>query len=228
MASPSREKNRALQAGRAALTRRRVVRAATQLFVRDGYLQTTIAGIAAAAGVAVRTVYLSFGSKVEVLVAALDVAIAGDDDPIPVLDRAWARRLIEEPDGVVALGLFATAASEIIERTYPLYAVVQDGAADPELAEVLDRNKRLRFVTHGHVASALADKVGFAADTSAQRAVEMIYTLMSHETYRLLVVEHDWTVADWSAWVEYHLRIDLFPRTADIRDQRPSSSSSSS
>jgi AcrR family transcriptional regulator len=44
-------------------TRHRVVAAAAPLFVRDGYVETTMAGIARAAGVAVQTLYLSFGSK---------------------------------------------------------------------------------------------------------------------------------------------------------------------
>ena len=46
--------------------------------------------IAAAAGVAVPTVELGFGTKARLLKAAIDVAIAGDDEPVPVLDRAWA------------------------------------------------------------------------------------------------------------------------------------------
>jgi AcrR family transcriptional regulator len=62
------------QAERTRATRARIIAAATPLFVRDGYLETTMSGIAKAAGVAVQTLYLSFGSKVAVLEAALDVA----------------------------------------------------------------------------------------------------------------------------------------------------------
>ncbi|MGH3721678.1 MAG: hypothetical protein ACRDRI_23095 [Pseudonocardiaceae bacterium] len=69
-------------------------------------------------------------------------------------------------------------------------------------------------ITHGHVARALADKAGFADELSAQRATEIIYTLMSQENYGLLVVEQNWTVPAWSAWVERHLRRELFPAEA--------------
>ena len=62
------------QAERTRATRARIIAAATPLFVRDGYLETTMSGIAKAAGVAVQTLYLSFGSKVAVLEAALDAA----------------------------------------------------------------------------------------------------------------------------------------------------------
>ncbi len=42
-----------------------------------------IAGIAAAAGVAVDTVYASFGSKSALLAAAKDAAKAGDEEGVP-------------------------------------------------------------------------------------------------------------------------------------------------
>lgn len=211
MATASRSMNRAQQAEKAALTRMRVVAAATELFVRHGYLQTTMADIARRADVAVRTVYLSFGGKVDVLVAALDIAIVGDDEPAPVLERPWFRALVDEPDGVAALRRFTVAAAAIIERVYPLYAVTRDGAADPELAVVLARNKELRFATHSQVTRALAGKPGFSDALTADAAAEIVYAVVSQETYGLLVVERGWSVAAWSAWVERQLCRELFP-----------------
>lgn len=217
----SRTKGKAVRAQKARETRQRIVVAATELFTAEGYLQTTMADIARRAGVAVQTLYLSFGSKVAVLTAALDVAIAGDDEPVPVLERPWFGRLRAEPDGPAALRIFVDAASQIIHRVYPLYAATRDASADPELAEVLDRNKRLRYVTHATVTEELARKPGFAADVSVRQATDSVYTLMSQETYGLLVVEHGWAVADWSAWVERHLLSDLFGSAMRGRPSRP-------
>ena len=73
----------------ARLTRRRILDAARAAFVARGYAGTTVRGIAAGAGVSVPTVELLFGTKAAVLKAAIDVAIVGDDEPVPVLDRAW-------------------------------------------------------------------------------------------------------------------------------------------
>lgn len=209
MPGVSRTKTQLAHAAKAKATRTRVISAAGKLFVRDGYLQTTMADIAAAAGIAVRTVY-GVGSKVEVLAAALDIAIVGDDQPVPVLERAWFRQLVAEPDGITALGIFRDAASQVIERVYPLYAVTRDGSTDPELAEVLHRNKHQRFTTHTHVARALAAKAGFDASVPVERAAQVIYTVMSQETYGLLVVEHGWSVTDWAGWVHQHLLTELF------------------
>ena len=210
MAGTSRTKSQASRAERSRLTRARVVAAATDLFVAQGYLQTTMADIARGADVAVQTLYLSFGSKVAVLSAALDVAIVGDDEPVPVLERAWFTALRETPDGPAALALFVEAAGRIIERVYPLYAVTRDGSTDPELAEVLATNKQLRFVVHSQVARELAGKSGFRPDLTAERAGQVIYTLMSQETYGLLVVEHGWSRHDWADWVRHHLQTELF------------------
>jgi AcrR family transcriptional regulator len=217
MASGSRTKTRAAQAQRARATQARVITAATELFIRDGYLLTTMAGIAQRADVAVRTVYGAFGCKVDVLIAALDVAIVGDDEPVPVLERAWYRQLVAEADGVTALAVFRDAASRVIDRVYPLYAATRDGAADPELAEVLHRNKHQRFLTHTHVARELASKTGFDTTVAVERAAEVIYTLMSQETYGLLVIERGWSVTNWAGWVYHHLLAELFPATTAPR-----------
>src|SRR4051812_39874817 len=78
--------------------RRAVVVAARELFERDGFRSTTIAAIAACAGVSVESVYKGFGSKASVAKAVFDVAIAGDDEPVSVADRPAAQAVRDEPD----------------------------------------------------------------------------------------------------------------------------------
>ena len=57
----------------------------------QGYAGTTMRAVAVAARVSVPTLGLVFGTKAGLLKAAIDVAIAGDDEPVAVLDRGWAR-----------------------------------------------------------------------------------------------------------------------------------------
>src|SRR5512146_1142850 len=52
------------------LTRTVILEAATELFVANGYVATTIERIAAEAGVAPSTVYATFGTKVAILAAS--------------------------------------------------------------------------------------------------------------------------------------------------------------
>src|SRR3954449_3194159 len=88
------ERRRAYRSNRrseqARLTRRRVLDTATAVFLERGFAGATMRVIAGRAGVAVPTVELLFGTKARLLKAAIDVAIAGDDEPVPVLDRGWA------------------------------------------------------------------------------------------------------------------------------------------
>src|SRR5258708_14164440 len=71
-------------------TRQRVLDAATAVFLDRGYGGATLRVGAAGAMVSVATVEALFGTKARLLKAAIDVAIAGDDEPVAVLDRGWA------------------------------------------------------------------------------------------------------------------------------------------
>jgi AcrR family transcriptional regulator len=197
-------KRNAVRTERALATRVRVVEAAGPLFVRDGYLETTMAGIASAAGVAVQTLYLSFGSKMAVLEAALGV---GPEDP----PAECVEQLRAEPDGIPALGRYVAATVALIERKHPLDVVLRAAAADPELAELLGRTRRAVLAQHAQAVDELAEKPGFTDRISLQRATDVIAALLSPETYGLLVVGQGWAPPDWAEWVCRHLAADLFP-----------------
>jgi AcrR family transcriptional regulator len=181
-----------------------VVASATPLFVRDGYVETTMAGIARAAGVAVQTLYLSFGSKAAVLEAALTVE---PDDQ----SNEWLADVRAEPAGPAALRRYVEHAAVEVERRFPLDAVLRAAAADPEPAELLDRTRRGELATHGQAVDELAEKRGFTTDISVESATEIVATLLSHETHGLLVVTQGWPPQDWADWVTHHLTVDLFP-----------------
>lgn len=208
MATGSRTRNRVAHAQRSLATRRKILTAATDCFIQQGYLQTTMADIARTAGVAVQTLYLSYGGKASVLAAALDVAIVGDDEPVPVLDRPWHARFLAAPDARSALAVFVATASETIHRHYPLYAAIRSSAADPEVAELLQRNRSQRYATHSTVVRELAARPDFPRrDVTA--AAQAVYALMSHETYELLVVDQGWSVRRWARWIGAHLEREL-------------------
>lgn len=200
-------RTRAARAERALATRQRVVTSATPLFVRDGYVETTMAGVARAAGVAVQTLYLSFGSKAAVLEAAL--AVEPDDQP-----NEWLADVRAEPAGPAALRRYVEHTAARIERRFPLDAVLRAAAADPEPAELLGRTRRGELAVHGHAVDEFAEKPGFTTEISLQRATEILATVLSHETYGLLVVTQGWPLPDWSDWATHHLAVDLFPPTA--------------
>lgn len=197
-------------------TKARIVEAATRLFCEQGYIDTTMAMVASAADVAVQTLYLSFGSKGAILQAAHDVAVAGDDEPVPVLERAWVSELRAESDGASALALVLANTLQILERVAPIFGVIQAAAADPEVAEQLQQNKARRFATIQPLAEELALKRGFASTLSPDAAADVLYMFLSEEVHRLLVVERQWPTDRWKAWIHEVTVAQLFPNSKSV------------
>ena len=118
----------------AAATRAQILEAAERLFGRDGYVATTMAAVAAEAGVALKTVYLAFDTKPGLLRAIWDLRLRGPVDQ-PVADLPWYREVLEEPDPVRQLQLNARNSRNGKERIGGLLRVIRDAAgADADMA----------------------------------------------------------------------------------------------
>lgn len=198
-------------AARTAATRQKVVVAAAPLLVERGYLDTTMADLAAAAGVAVQTLYLTFGrdgggggGKAAVLRAVWEAG--GPDRP-----AGWVEALRAEPDGPAALTRHVGLTAAAVERRHPLDAVLRAAAADPEPAALRTDVRAAALDAHARAVDELAERPGFTEDLSLQRATDVVATLLAPETYGLLVVEQGWTAPDWADWATAHLVRDLFP-----------------
>src|SRR3954469_11890702 len=85
------------QAARVARTEQAILDAAGQLFLAQGYVSTTLAQVAEHAGVATRTVFVRFGSKVALFRRVVDRALAGDDASIDVAHRPRTQDTVEAP-----------------------------------------------------------------------------------------------------------------------------------
>ena len=210
MATGSRARSRASKAEQAAATRDRIVEAATELFLTEGFLNSTMSAIAKRSGVAVQTLYLAFGSKTAILRATLDAALrAGDAEDIPEQD--WYRAVLEDEDGPAALQRFCVVGGRNVQRAAPLYEVVRAASSDPEVADVLADNKRLRAEGFRAVVDALATRSGFAPDLSNEDALAILYTVFSEDTFLLMVSERGWTPERWMQWCSDTVRPQLFP-----------------
>jgi AcrR family transcriptional regulator len=207
MSTPASRTGRARQR-RSVLTEQRILGAACELFVADGYAGTTMAAVAARAGVAVQSLYLRFGGKLAILAAALDAAIVGDAAPVPLLEREWFARLCDVADGPTALRLFLDEMERLMTRTYPLYEVLL--RIGDEAQAVLASNKAQRHEGLQAVAEALARKPGFTGGTAAHPATDILYGLVSEENYGLLVAERGWSPSAWRDWVTEILKRALF------------------
>jgi AcrR family transcriptional regulator len=200
--SAQREKSRA--------TRRRIREAAERLFVRHGYLSTTIEAVAAEAAVAVQTVYFVFGTKRALLAEVLDVATAGVAGPAPILERPWVDEARHEADPRKAVRLIAHHGCRIVARLAPVYEVVHGAAAaDPDIAALLQRDKQRRLDNQTELVRMLADKGALAPGRDVAWAADVLFALLSHEMHQLLVVDRGWSLDAWEHWLADALTAQL-------------------
>jgi AcrR family transcriptional regulator len=185
---------------RGRVTSARIVAAARRLFLERGYVDTTMAAIASEAGVAVQSLYLSFGSKIGILSACHDVSVVGDDEPVPVLERPWVGELRRAKTAREALAIMLDNTLDIVDRVAPIQAVVRSAAADPEVARLQAGLKDQRLATLRTLAEVVASKKGFG-NLPLGRAADILYTLVSEELHALLVLDRGWDVSEWKNWV---------------------------
>jgi len=190
------------RAEQARATRRRIIERAGQLFLEQGYAATTLDQVAAAAGVAVQTVYFHFGNKRTVLKEVMDVAAVGDDEPVPLLDRPWVQAVRDEPDPRRALGVWLEGSRAIFGRVALLLSVVRDAAgADPEMAEQWRVNEEQRYIAHRSLAELLAGKGdALRPGLTVDEAADVIFALLGPEVYLLLTVVRGWPPTRWQDW----------------------------
>ncbi|MFE9773669.1 TetR/AcrR family transcriptional regulator [Streptomyces sp. NPDC005931] len=202
------------RAEKARRTRQRMLDAAARLFTERGWTRTTVEDVARAAEVGVQTVYFTFGTKRALLKELLDVAIAGDGDPVATLDRPWAREVLTEPDPAGQLALQAAGARRILERAAPVLGVVRGAAdTDAELGDLWRTNREQRHAVQLRFAEALSAKAdGRLRDgLDAASAADIAFTVLGPETYDLLVGVRGWPPARWERWATDSLVRQLLP-----------------
>lgn len=183
-------------------TRTRVLDAALRLFITHGYSGTTIESIAREAKVAVQTIYFKFGNKQTMLKELVDLRVAGDDEPIPTLQRRWVLDAIQAEDPTGQLRHQVAGAREIYERVGELLEVLRNAAvSNGDAAELWERNKEQRLEVQTQLMKALFEKVPLPSGLTMERAIDISYSLLGPEIYHLLVSERGWTSQQWADWV---------------------------
>ncbi|MEV0811040.1 TetR/AcrR family transcriptional regulator [Micromonospora sp. NPDC050200] len=190
------------RAQKAQETRRRILQAALELFMRDGYGATNLQGVADRAEVAVQTIYFVFGNKRALLKELVDVTIAGDDEPVATMNRPWYTGALAADTAQDMLRAYVAGTTSVLERAAPIGRMLQAAAAsDPEVAALWPQDLDPRYVVQQAAAKALAGKPGARADVSAEQAADLLYGLLSPELYLLFVRERGWSSERWQQWV---------------------------
>lgn len=215
MSSPVKPRRRYDASGRRQQARRSrwsMLQAARRLFLEQGYAGTTMAAIAAEAGVSVQSVYKAFGNKAVLLKTVFDVAIAGDDEPVPMPQRAALGRVRDEPDPRRKLALYGEFVAEVSPRHVPIQLLARAAAAsDPEAAGVWDQLRAERLAGMAQFARALHAEGHLRPGVSGEEARDLLWACNSPETYDLLVLQRGWTPRRYGRWLADTLAAALLP-----------------
>ena len=192
--------------------RRAILDAARRMFLERGYAATTVSAIAAAAGVSVETVYKAFGNKPGLVKAVVDVAIVGDDEPVPMLQRDRVRRIEAEGDARRKLALYGEHLAESAPRRVPVELLVRGAAAsDAGAAEVWHQLEAERLAGMAAFARHLEEGEHLRPGVSLEEARDTLWTYNSAEIYELLVMRREWTPQRYGGWVADALAAALLP-----------------
>jgi AcrR family transcriptional regulator len=191
----------------AAQTRRSVLLAARELFARQGYAATSVAAIAAAAGVSVDTVYAAVGRKPEVLLAVHDLEL-GEGDAVPAEERSCVVAVRAAEGAAAKIRTYADALGRLLPRTVPLLDALRAAAADDEGCRRTWEALRERRATNMRLFAADLRATGEVRDDLDDADVAHLVWSMNGPEYFTLVTSRGATPTDYAELVA-----DVWTRT---------------
>lgn len=197
---------------RARARRLAVVLAARDLFERDGYRPTTIAAIAAHAGVSAESVYKGFGTKAALAKEVFDLALAGDDDPVPVAERPAMLAIRDEPDARRKIALFAVGLAQRQARSALVTILIRDGrhvddSLSPVWAKMIDEGLTGMTALGRHLLETgqLRPGLGLA------EVRDVLWNYLAIDHYERLVLSQGWPLERYERWLAEAITSALCP-----------------
>lgn len=195
----------------AAETRGAIAQAAGRLFAERGWGGTGMRDVAEAAGVAVETIYSHFPSKAELLSAAVDAAVVGDTEQVPLAERPQFRALARGPLAVRAAAA-AQLNAEISQRVAPLHRALEHAAeSEAALAARLRADEERRRLTVRQAGELVA------ARALTEVEADGLWALTSVQVHQLLTGLRGWTEEAYAAWLASMLQLLLSKRRVSHR-----------
>jgi AcrR family transcriptional regulator len=179
-----------------------VVLAARDLFERDGFRLTTIAAVAARAGVSAESIYKGFGSKAALAKAVFDITVAGDDEPVPVADRPAMQAVRDEPDVRRKIEMFVGGLAHRQARSANVQILIRDGRhVDDSLAPIWAKLNDEGLVGMTMLARHLLDSGQLRDGIDVNEVRDVLWNYLAIDTYERLVLSRGWPLHRYSDWL---------------------------
>ena len=193
----------------AAERRVRIVAAARRGFLAEGYHETTIAEIAADAGVSSETVYKAFGSRAGLVEAIWNTALAGQGERPAESRSDEGARGAATPQEI--LRHWSRMAVEVAPLGTPVYQLVRTAAVtDEDAARLLDRIEAARAERMTHNAAYLVDGGHLRPGLTADHARDILL-IATADLYPAFVDRAGWTLDEYADLLYRFLSAALLP-----------------
>ena len=187
---------------RAHARRLAVVLAARDLFERDGFRLTTIAAIAASAGVSAESVYKGFSSKAAVAKAVFDLVIAGDDEPVPVAERPAMQAMRDERDVRRKIEMFAEGLAQRQARSARVQILIRDGRhVDDSLGPIWAKLNGEGLAGMTMLGRHLLETGQLRAGIGLDEVRDVLWNYLAIDSYERLVLTQGWPLERYSRWL---------------------------
>ncbi|MGC1419382.1 MAG: TetR family transcriptional regulator [Acidimicrobiales bacterium] len=186
-----------LRQEQAASTRQAILDAARALFVEHGYAQTTVAEIAAAAHVAVPTVYASVGSKPTILgeLRKRIPILAGVPQDIP-------SALAPANDPLTVIAGCVRVIRRLMETSGDLMSTIEAAAPfEPVANEAWEEGLVLHRYGWEMVVKRLKSLGALQAGLPESRAVDILSFLSLPAAWRTFGRDHGWSYDEIERWI---------------------------
>ncbi len=189
-----------------------VVLAARELFERDGFRPTTIAAIAARAGVSAESIYKGFGAKAAVAKAVFDLVIAGDDEPVPVAERPAMQAVRDEPDVRRKIAMFAEGLAHRQARSAKVQILIRDGRhVDDSLAPVWTKLNDEGLAGMTMMGRHLLGTGQLRDGIDLDEVRDVLWNYLAIDSYERLVLTQGWQLERYSRWLAHVITSAICP-----------------
>ncbi|MGH1552141.1 TetR/AcrR family transcriptional regulator [Streptomyces sp. L7] len=149
--------------------------------------------------VSAETVYKTFSGKQGLIKALWDITLAGDDEPVAIMDREQAREVLATEDLATKMWLYAGGVRAIHERVTPLATLLSQSG--PEGAAVLATGEQERRVSVHAFVTHLAEREALRPGIDPAHATDACWALTTTAVFSKLTVEAGWDGATYQRWL---------------------------
>jgi AcrR family transcriptional regulator len=189
-----------------------VVLAARDLFERDGFRPTTIAAVAARAGVSAESIYKGFGTKAALAKAVFDLVIAGDDEPVPVAERPAVQAIRDEPDARRKIAIYVEGLAQRQARSARVQILIRDGRhVDDSLAPVWAKLYDEGMAGMTMLGRHLLDTGQLRDGISLDEVRDLLWNYLAIDHYERLVLTQGWPLQRYAQWLAHAMTSAICP-----------------